>query len=109
MRVASKLDFESRVEAIERRSQRWTRQTVLADSLAFRIDDKRIDEIINVALEVEVALGKERALLEHDFDRFDLDDLDAMKEYCVRYDRRPVVVRRVSRGREYLDLARSDL
>lgn len=106
---AAKLTIDQCAEAFYRRHERWTRGQNLAEASDFRVDPERLDSIIDAALNVEVALGRDKALLEHDLDRFDFDNLDALRAHCEKYDRRPIIARRVAGAVEYLDLARSDL
>lgn len=106
---AANLTFDQRVEAFDRRHERWGRGETLAKASDFRVEGERLDRIINAALNVEVALGRHKALCELDFADYDIDDLDALGKHCKRFDRRVIVVRRVEGAVEYLDLARSDL
>ena len=96
-------------KAFDRRHERWSRGETLAKASDFRVDGERLDAIINAALDLEVALGRHRALFEHDFANFDLRRLKALREHCRKHDRRVFVGRRVEGAVEYLDLARSDL
>jgi hypothetical protein len=105
----AKLTFDERVKAFDRRHEKWTRGQNLAESSDFRVEDERLDGIINAAVNVEVALGRHKALCELDFADYDIDDLEALGKHCKRFDRRTIVVRRVEGAVEYLDLARSDL
>lgn len=109
-RHAWHLPFDERVKVFEKRDQRWTRGQNLRDAGRFRVDDQRLDEIIDAALNVEVALGRDQALCEGDLDHCDLRGVkEPLRDYCRDHDRRPVLVRRVEGGSEYLDRARSDL
>jgi hypothetical protein len=106
---AANLSLDEHAEAFDRRHARWSRGETLAKASDFRVDGERLDQIINAALNVEVALGRHRALFEHDFANFDLRRLKALREHCRKHDRRVFVGRRVQRAEQYLDLARSDL
>lgn len=106
---AAKLTFDQRVEAFDRRSERWSRGQNIAEAGDFRVDDERLDGIIDASLNLEVALGRHQALCEGDFADYDADDLEALGKHCARFDRRVIVVRRVEGATEYLNLARSDL